>query len=406
MAAFGACRGKALPALRGAADTPLAPVLSSAEQSNTSIVYGGSLTLKLFRRQQPGPQPEIEIGRYLTEAAHFDGVPPFAGSIEYERHGGECWTFGVLDGMVANEGDAWTLTLEELERYYEECAHAPLPVSAGGPDTGPARDCVGIALQSAARLGERTAALHLSLAAQFEDPAFSPEPLTSADLQTLLGDIRGQAAGAFDALRDSMARLPDETLEPAGLVLGRRKPIIENLGRILKDGSDAQRIRIHGDYHLGQVLRVRGDYVILDFEGEPARPLEERRAKQSPLKDVASMLRSLSYAAYASLINYTSRHSDDFDKLEPWARVWERATAGEFLRAYRETASGARFLPSGEEEFHKLLTAYWLDKVLYELSYELNNRPNWVRIPLLGILSFPVEAGGQGWNPAPSGSPR
>ena len=146
-----------------------------------------------------------------------------------------------------------------------------------------------------------------------------------------------------------------------------------------------QRTRIHGDYHLGQVLRVRTDYVIVDFEGEPARPLQERRAKHSSLKDVAGMLRSLAYAAYVGLINYTARRPEDFEKLEPWARLWERSAAAEFLRAYREAASGAAFLPSGEADLRGLLAVYWLDKVLYELSYELNNRPGWARIPLMGI---------------------
>jgi maltose alpha-D-glucosyltransferase/alpha-amylase len=308
--------------------------------------------------------------------------------------------------MVANEGDGWTLTLEELERYYENCARVPLPEKLDGGDSQNERDFVGMSLDSAARLGKRTAALHLALAAPSGDPAFSPEPLTSVDLQQLLADLRQQAAQAFDTLRDNVARLPDEILDLAGLVLGRRRQTIENFGHFGRDEPQGQRIRIHGDYHLGQVIRVRSDYVILDFEGEPARPLGERRARQSPLKDVAGMLRSLSYAAYAGLFNYTARRPDDFDKLEPWARIWERSTSGEFLRAHRETASGAAFLPSGEEAFRGLLAAYWLDRAFYELSYELNNRPAWVRIPLLGILSLPIEAGGHGWSPAPSRSPR
>ncbi len=220
-------------------------------------------------------------------------------------------------------------------------------------------------------------------------------------MQNLLADLRSKAAKVFDVLRDSVAQLPDEMLDLAGLVLGRRKPILDSFRYMGGRDLQARRTRIHGDYHLGQVLQVRTDYVIVDFEGEPARPLAERRAKQSPLKDVAGMLRSLAYAAYASLINYTARRPEDFEKLEPWARLWERATAAEFLRTYRETASGAPFLPSGEADLRGLLVIYWLDKVLYELSYELNNRPDWVRIPLIGILSLPVEAGGRGWNSTP-----
>lgn len=165
-----------------------------------------------------------------------------------------------------------------------------------------------------------------------------------------------------------------------------------------------KRIRVHGDYHLGQVLQVKTDYVILDFEGEPARPLAERRAKQSPLKDVAGMLRSLSYAAYAALMNYTARRPEDLQSLEPWARVWERSTGAEFLRAYRNATEGAAFVPRDATAFRQLLATFLLDKALYELAYELNNRPTWVRIPLLGILSLPLEAGGREWHWTPSSS--
>jgi maltose alpha-D-glucosyltransferase/alpha-amylase len=170
------------------------------------------------------------------------------------------------------------------------------------------------------------------------------------------------------------------------------------------DGMLGQRTRVHGDYHLGQVLQVRTEYVILDFEGEPARPIAERRAKVSPLKDVAGMLRSLSYAAYAGLIGYTARRPEDWDSLQPWTRLWERSMGAEFLRAYRNTAQGAQFLPSAEENLRKLLAIHLLDKALYELSYELNNRPAWVRIPLLGILALPLEAGGREWSWIPSRS--
>jgi maltose alpha-D-glucosyltransferase/alpha-amylase len=145
---------------------------------------------------------------------------------------------------------------------------------------------------------------------------------------------------------------------------------------------------VHGDYHLGQVLKVKTDFVILDFEGEPARPLSARRAKQSPLKDVAGMLRSFSYAAYSGLINFSARRAGDRASLEPWARLWERCVAAEFLRAYRQTAKGAVFMPENTENFRKLLDIFLVDKVLYEVLYELNARPDWVRIPLMGVLSL------------------
>jgi maltose alpha-D-glucosyltransferase/alpha-amylase len=304
--------------------------------------------------------------------------------------------------------------LEELARYYENCASMTVPedllADTFGVDLIPlsgqapsqlARDHVGIALDSAARLGKRTAELHLALAAPSTDPAFSPEPLSLAEIEALMLELRRNATRVFDVLRDSVARLPDEFLDLSGMVLARRKQILESF-RYATDGDvRAKRTRIHGDYHLGQVLRVRTDFLILDFEGEPARPMEERRQKQSPLKDVAGMLRSFSYAAYAALMHYTARRPEDFEKLQPWARLWEQSTAAEFLRAYLETVGGADFLPAVEDELRALLTIYWLDKALYELSYELNNRPAWVRIPLMGILSLPVKSGGREWNKMP-----
>jgi maltose alpha-D-glucosyltransferase/alpha-amylase len=197
----------------------------------------------------------------------------------------------------------------------------------------------------------------------------------------------------FDLLKESVATLPDELIDLAGLALGRRKRILDSFRLPPGDDQLGQRIRIHGDYHLGQLLQVRTDFVILDFEGEPARPIAQRRAKWSALKDVAGMLRSLGYAAYAGLIGHTARRPEDWESLEPWARLWEQSTAAEFLRAYHATAQGAPFLPSSEASFRKLLAVFLLDKVLYELSYELNNRPAWTRIPLTGILSLPLDGG-------------
>jgi maltose alpha-D-glucosyltransferase/alpha-amylase len=397
--------GRMLPTLRGPTEVSLPLRRGSAEQSNTSLLYGDRLILKLFRRHEQGPNPDCEIGKYLTEDAHFDGVPPYAGAIEYVPAEGAPAILAMMQGLVENEGDGWKLTLEELERYYENCAPLPYPADVEGQETSdvfvlsgkapsrPAQDHVGISLNSAARLGTRTAQLHLALASDITDPAFTPEPLTSTHLQALVADLRQKAARVFDLLKDNMAGLPDEAIDLAGLVLGRRKQILENFRLRGAECIRAQSTRIHGDYHLGQVLRVKTDYVILDFEGEPARPLAERRAKHSPMKDVAGMLRSLSYAAYAGLINYAARRPEDLERLEPWARLWERSTGAEFLRAYRETAAGEAFLPPEENDFRRLLSGYWLDKALYELSYELNNRPSWIRIPLMGILALPLE----GW---------
>ena len=372
---------------------------NSGEQSNSSVMYGDRLILKLFRRVQSGPNPDCEMEKYLSGQVHFDRVPPFAGSIEYASAASGPATLGMLAGLVENEGDAWKWTLEEIERYLESCAPVPYPEESEQiydivalseqPPVELARNHVGLYLDAAATLGRRTGELHRALALPTGDPAFAPEPFTTEDLETLLASWREQALETFDALKQNLSHLPDDAVDAAAVVLGRRREILDRLGALRGDALAGLRIRIHGDYHLGQVLRVKTDYVILDFEGEPARPLAERRSKQSALKDVAGMLRSFSYGAYATLVNWAARHGEDVARLEPWTRLWERSTAAEFLRGYREVTNGATFLPADVAGFRKLLSAFRLSKALYEVLYELNNRPTWVRIPLLGILSLP-----------------
>jgi len=395
-------RGKAFHDLKAPGESALQVRHSSAEQSNTSVLFGDRFILKLFRRQEPGLNPDAEVGQYLTEKTHFDHIPPFAGSIETDglaATDGNLATLALLQGLVVNEGDGWKWTLEELDRYYEASAPLPFPENLTGELQGPlelsenpptqlARDHVGLYLEAAATLGRRTAELHLALASPTDDPAFAPEVLSDVDLQAQVAAIRQHSSSVLDVLKESLSHLPDEVVEPAASVLGRRRQILDHFSPLSGDFPQTRRIRIHGDYHLGQVLRVKTDFVILDFEGEPARPLAVRRSKQSPLKDVASMVRSFGYAAYASLMNYTARHPENVTRLEPWEQLWERSVAAEFLRAYREAAQGADFLPPRDADFRKLLSVFLLDKALYEVLYELNSRPPWVRIPLMGIVSL------------------
>src|ERR1700719_514511 len=393
--------GKAFQKILGSAEVPVPVKRGSAEQSNTSIIFDDRFILKLFRRLEPGINPDAEIGRYLTEKTKFERIPPFAGSIELESDAdsSQGTTLAMLQGLVSNEGDGWKWTVEELDRYFETSAPLRFPENASAelgdpvelsehPVSQLARDHLGIYLDAATTLGRRTAELHLALASPTDDPAFKPEPWTAGDFESLLLDFHQHASRVLDVLRERVSYLPDEVVEIAATVLSRRRRILDHFSVLKSANFRTQRIRIHGDYHLGQVLRVKTDFVILDFEGEPARPLSYRRAKQCPLKDVAGMLRSFSYAAYASLINYTARHPDDVARLEPWALLWERSAAAAFLRAYRETAQGAEVLPAEVPEFQELLYLFLLDKALYEVLYELNARPAWVRIPLMGIMSL------------------
>ena len=357
----------------------------SAEQSNSSIIYGDRFILKLFRRLQQGCNPDIEVGQYLTESAHFDHTPAFMGSLQYHREPGEPAAVAMLQRLIPNEGDGWTWTTEELERYYENCARTPFPQAAEA-----ARDHVGAFLEAAAVLGRRTAELHLALAYGVRDPAFAPEPFDVREMEAAVTAMREEAAEAFELLKRSLSTLPDEVLEQAGVALGKRRQIIERLGLTAANHNYGKKIRTHGDYHLGQVLRTKNDFMIIDFEGEPTHSLAERRAKYSPLKDVAGMLRSFSYAANATLMAYAARHPDDIASLTPWANLWERTVRDEFLSTYREVTHAHDILPQSDEDFYRLLDACLLEKATYELAYELNNRPTWVRIPLAGILALTV----------------
>jgi maltose alpha-D-glucosyltransferase/alpha-amylase len=397
---------------------PLPARTGSVEQSNTSILYDGKLILKLFRRLQPGENPDTEIGRFLTEVAHFPRIAPFLGEIRGQSSPeAEPTTLAMLQGLVENQGDGWAFTLDELARYYESCVTCPtpspgaigkppsfldeLPTGSSGSNVSPlAHEHADLYLHAAALLGRRTAEMHLALAtptgALSPDiaAAFAAEPFTPKALAADTIRIRSQIARTLDALKHALTTLPDSealTADAAALILSRRIELFARAIAISESPATESglRIRIHGDYHLGQVLRARGDYVILDFEGEPARSLAERRAKQSPLKDVAGMLRSFSYAAFSALDRFTLRHPNTGKSLEPWAILWQNAVSTEFLTAWRTTIAANPALAPQPAQAHLLLNAYLLEKALYELLYELNNRPTWVRIPIAGILALP-----------------
>jgi maltose alpha-D-glucosyltransferase/alpha-amylase len=371
------------------------------EQSNTSILFGDQLILKLFRRLAPGPQPDCEVTRYLTEVRGFTGVPAFAGAIEYDAEPGPTATLAAAQRLVPNQTDGWRWMLEELGRYYERALTLPQleSVPAGGlrgwlgvNDEGgldPAlNELLGVSDDAAAVLGRRTAELHLALGEPTEDPAFAPEPMTTDDIQLLVVSLRRSATAIIETLKGSFPRLPDELVEPVSRLLTLRSRLWTVADRLRHLDPACAKIRIHGDYHLGQVLRTGIDFVVIDFEGEPARPLAERRAKQSALRDVAGMLRSFDYAAQVALLGHAARRPGDLERLTPWARLWERSVGGVFLHAYLRTAAGAAILPAGREALEQMLEAYLLDKALYELRYEFDNRPSWAGVPLAGLLTL------------------
>jgi maltose alpha-D-glucosyltransferase/alpha-amylase len=394
--------GDALADARGTADG-LAVARSSGEQSNTSIIFGDRFIMKVFRRLEFGPNPDGEMTRYLSEVRGFDGVPPYAGQIEYRRPLAGSAAIGLLQGLVEHQGDGWLWMLDELGRYYERVATIPSDdllafaehgtlVELAQREFPPGLDeALGISDDAALVLGRRTAQMHLALAQPGDDPAFAPEPFDAAQLGDVVARVRDDAASAFNRLRDLLPSLADDITEIASGALSIRSRIVNRIATLEGTEPGCQRIRVHGDYHLGQVLRAATDFAIIDFEGEPTRPLAERRRKQCALKDVAGMLRSFSYAARFALMSHEARRAGGEDRLRAWARLWERSVHSAFLRAYRETAGNATFLPREPRAFANLLELYLLDKLVYELRYELDNRPTWVRIPLAGIVQLEAD---------------
>jgi maltose alpha-D-glucosyltransferase/alpha-amylase len=252
-----------------------------------------------------------------------------------------------------------------------------------------AREHAGLYLDAAHLLGQRTAELHLALATPTNDVAFEAEPFTREELATERERIEQQVTTALALLERTLAasahELTPETVQQVQEVLARRGGVKERLAELSGDPAQfGQRIRIHGDLHLGQLLRARTDFLFVDFEGEPARSLEERRKKQSPLRDVAGMLRSFSYAAHAALGRHSARRPEHGSTLEPWATLWDRSASSEFLRGYRQTIDGSPLMPA-QEKAQLFLRALLLEKACYELAYELNNRPTWLHIPLAGV---------------------
>ncbi len=378
---------------------PLAPSLMKGEQSNSSIVYAKRLMLKLFRRLEEGLNPDLEIGSFLTENTEFKNVPTLAGHLEYVNNDGKRSTLGILQSYVPNYGDAWQYTLKELAAYYEqaqsaagihlgEIPHAPILALADCEVPPDAKQRVGSYLESARLLGIRTAQLHVVLSATRDQPAFAPEPFAAAQQRELVKSTLDLITRTFQSLRQQMERLPQGVWGEANKVLKLEERLRQRVSLLEGFKISAMRTRIHGDYHLGQVLFTGDDFVIIDFEGEPARPLLERRSKNSPLQDVAGMLRSFHYAAYAPLLAEISGREvtqEGLNSLEVWAQYWQTWVSATFLKAYLGTSGSASSVPQNREELAVLLDAYVITKAIYELGYELNNRPCWLRIPLQGV---------------------
>ena len=375
----------------------LSSYVLKAEQSNTSIIYEDIYFLKFLRKLDEGINPEREMVRYLSDQKRFDNIPAFAGFIEYRPLKFEPVDICLLELYVVNQGDFWTYSLERVKTFFEQVLskEKEIKIVEGTvtqqegeekPNIDTIEDFMDrFYLDMVKLLGQRTGEMHLSLASDNENPDFKPESFSMLYQRSLYQAMGSQARYVIQLLKESLAKLPTKIQDEAASILGMEKEIFAHFALILKTKSNAKKIRIHGDYHLGQVLFTGKDFVIIDFEGEPAHPVSERRLKRSALRDVAGMIRSFHYAAYTTLSLSQFIRDTNISNLESAADLWSSKVAGVFVKSYFETVGKADFLPKEEKDLDVLLQIYLLDKAIYELGYELNNRPDWVTIPVKGI---------------------
>jgi len=377
-----------------------------AEQSNTSVLYGNDLILKFYRHLEEGINPDAEISRFLTEKADFSHTPPFAGLIEYRSQGIAPVIIGHLQEFVPNQGDAWSFTLDAISNFWERVLSSALEGKEIIPML-PSRFEInfqtipsvvielidGFYLEMVSQLGKRTAEMHLALSSRPEDPDFAPEPFSLLYQRSIYQSMRSLTIRVWQLLRDNITRLPEEVRPEILEVLAYEPEILDSFHGVVKKKFTSLKIRYHGDYHLGQLLFTGNNFVIIDFEGEPARTLSERRLKRSPVRDIAGMIRSFHYAICTSLLNNASVRTEDATILNPWAKVWHRTVSGIFLHAYLQAVDKAFFMPEEREELETLLDAFLLEKAVYELGYEINNRPDWIAIPIKGIKKVLKKSG-------------
>jgi maltose alpha-D-glucosyltransferase/alpha-amylase len=382
----------------------LTPVLSGSEQSNSSIVFGDRFMMKLLRKVEAGVHPDWEVGRYLTEVAAFPHAPAVAGAVELKGAAPEPMLIALLHEHVTNEGTAWQQARNALGLYFEQVLAEPDPqhvlplpsspnlveMAAGDIPQG-VLERIGGYLSFAQLLGQRTAQMHHALAGGVDDPAFAPEPFTQLYQRSAYQSLRKLGWLALQLLQKRLETLPEGARQLAEQVLRRQPDVLNRFQAIQQSRIEAVRIRCHGDLHLGQVLFTGKDFVIIDFEGEPARPLGERRINRCALTDVAGMMRSFHYVSSAALFRYLENRAaspDEAGRLRSAASAWYQWTAAAFLKSYLANAGDAPFVPRSPPQLSMLSEVLLLEKAIYELKYELNNRPSWVEVPLRGILEL------------------
>ncbi len=344
--------------------------------------------------------PDLEITKYLTENTAFKHIPAFIGAIEW-KYEKDSLVMGMMQEMVESSGDAWVTMLDRLNDFNESIlvrnSLAPTEEKVGTLIEPVSYEQIpeefkelieGSVAEQARLLGVRTGEMHLALASGTAFPDFKPEEYSLHYQRSLFAGLQSLVRGTFLNQSKNLKKLSPEVQKEAEEVMAMKDQILEVLRRIYKKKIDVTKIRIHGDYHLGQVLFTGKDFVLTDFEGEPARSYSERRLKRSPLRDVAGMIRSFHYAAYGSLFLDSNIRKEDFSRLMPFLENWYHYVSGFFMKAYLETVKGSGFIPKNKEDLETLMNTFLLEKAIYELNYELNNRPDWVMIPLRGIKAI------------------
>jgi maltose alpha-D-glucosyltransferase/alpha-amylase len=364
---------------RGMAVQPL-----GAEQSNTSLRFNRRFILKSLRRPPVGINPDFEVTHFLATRTGFTHTPGLAGWVEYTDDRGASSMVSLLQPWVEHEGDGWSWTLGMLRTLMDTLEREPAPTGRDGVETR-LRELAGDFAQEMRHLGTITGKLHVALGSSQDDPAFAPEPITADQVAAWAAALKAEASRTVSVIAERRSIWPPEAKPGLAAIVAAAPDLGDRTATLdILPSTEVHRIRCHGDYHLGQVLKAPGTFLVIDFEGEPARPLAQRRAKQPALRDVAGMLRSFAYAAQSVL---RERPPAERSSLGPWLEGWERLVGEDFRRGYLAAVaeSPTRLVPPGDQDVRAVTAVFELEKVLYELRYELAYRPDWVAIPLAGL---------------------
>jgi maltose alpha-D-glucosyltransferase/alpha-amylase len=349
------------------------------EQSNSTTLVDNDYVVKIYRKLVSGINPEIEVSRFLTEVAGFANTPALLGSVELVE-GDKTSAIAVVHAFVQNQGDAWTVTAAYLDRFVDEQR-----LLAASEHPGESEEQIPY-LRYMSQIGRRVAEMHLALASSDELADFAPEPVRPGDVQRWIVEAAVRAESAFNALAQRRDTIREADRSLVDQVLAHRETLQHRLGTLLPSDIDGLNIRHHGDFHLGQILIVKDDIFIIDFEGEPRRPLGERRRKAPAARDVAGLIRSIDYSATSALERALKVTPDEHGKLGAALAEWRDRSTAAFLAAYRETMTHQRLWPADPQAAGQMLNFFLLEKVLYEIEYELAHRPDWLRVPLTGAL--------------------